>query len=176
MFESLVLTIFFICEISFTGESISLRLSYFSVTSLSETFNASISIFRSDDSSYNRVFSSFNDWMIESFCLVSFLIWETSLMGESISRRHSYFPVTSLRSFRSCSFSLSNLFASSKVSCNFFSNWALSCFIALFSISLSFKSFFIWETSFTGESTSLRLSYLVIISVSSCLRSEIVLL
>ena len=106
----------------------------------------------------------FSVWRIcnfSSFCFTSFRIWETSLIGESISLRLSYFPDSSIICFFISWFSTFK--GSNKV------NFSLRSRISSlkFSIMESFclANFLIWETSFIGESISLRLSYLWLISL-----------
>ena len=173
IFSSFSFTILFNWDTSLTGESTSLRLSYFSVISFKIVLRSWFSVLsgsNNDRFSDKRLFSCFKASMMESFCLASFRMFETSLTGDSISLKLSYFSVISLTFLFNWMFSCEN----TSWLCKRFSNfWTLkakslfSCFKVLFSESVCFNNFLIWETSLIGESASLRLSYFVVISSDS---------
>ena len=186
-----------IWETSFTGESISLKLSYLPLMSCNIRFNSLFSILRgsnraSDSLSFFRERISVESLWVCSWKLnfnvsnsvsawrSSLRVMETSLTGESISRRLSYFSLISLNSFIICELVVQSLsFSRSKDSCAFWRwfNAALvsssSLVLVARSVSFLFRRFLIWETSFIGESMSLKLSYFSEISWNDFLVLEI---
>ena len=138
----------------------------FSIFVLTSSFSCDfnkISSFLSSDSQiffFKSVFSSLKALSLSSFCLIILRIWDISFTGESMSLRFSYFSLISLRDDLRSSFSI--LQDSSNSIFSF--NKRFSPFNSLTIVSFCFANFLIWEYSFTGESTSLRLSYFWVIA------------